>query len=153
MNGTWGTSYVTYFHIEQNNKSGRPKLDHYVCKQQTACRINIRLGINNCLHIHINNFKKIKKKYMYKAGVWQSITELNKLSLFSLHDYFWSISWRFVLADKAKRFVAMTPEEKKESTCRLYAKVFQSDEALHVGILQKTKKWYQFEFFISNDYF
>lgn len=77
---------------------------------------------------------------MYKAGVWQSITELNKLSLFSLHDYFWSISWRFVLADKAKRFVAMTPEEKKESTCRLYAKVFQSDEALHVGILQKTKK-------------
>lgn len=34
----------------------------------------------------------------------------------------------------------MTPEEKKESTCRLYAKVFQSDEALHVGILQKTKK-------------
>lgn len=77
---------------------------------------------------------------MYKAGVWQSITELNKLSLFSLHDYFWSISWRFVLADKAKRFVAMTPEERKESTCRLYAKVFQSDEALHVGILQKTKK-------------
>lgn len=86
---------------------------------------------------------------MYKAGVWQSITELNKLSLFSLHDYFWSISWRFVLADKAKRFVAMTPEEKKESTCRLYAKVFQSDEALHVGILQKIKIdinsnfWYQ----------
>lgn len=34
----------------------------------------------------------------------------------------------------------MTLEEKKESTCRLYAKVFQSDEALHVGILQKTKK-------------
>lgn len=85
---------------------------------------------------------------MYKAGVWQSITELNKLSLFSQHDYFCSISWRFVLADKAKRFVAMTPEEKKESTCRLYAKVFQSDEALHVGILQKTKKWYQFEFFL-----
>lgn len=41
-----------------NNKSGRPKLDHCVCRQQTACRINIRLGINNCLHIHINNLKK-----------------------------------------------------------------------------------------------
>lgn len=59
--------------------------------------------------------------------------------LFSLHDYFSPIAWRFVLADKAKRFVAMTLEERKEKTCRLYAKVFQSDEALHVGILQKIK--------------
>eukprot|EP00105_Crassostrea_gigas_P045743 XP_019929891.1 PREDICTED: LOW QUALITY PROTEIN: amine oxidase [flavin-containing]-like [Crassostrea gigas] len=46
----------------------------------------------------------------------------------------------FVLADKAKRFVAMTLEERKEKTCRLYAKVFQSDEALH-PIHYEEKNW------------
>eukprot|EP00105_Crassostrea_gigas_P030254 XP_011452496.1 PREDICTED: amine oxidase [flavin-containing] A isoform X1 [Crassostrea gigas] len=46
----------------------------------------------------------------------------------------------FILADKAKRFVSMTPEEKKESICRLYAKVFKSDEALY-PIHYEEKNW------------
>ncbi|XP_022288515.2 amine oxidase [flavin-containing] B-like [Crassostrea virginica] len=46
----------------------------------------------------------------------------------------------FVLADKAKRFVSMTPEERKKSISQMYAKVFKSDEALH-PIHYEEKNW------------
>ncbi|XP_048745528.2 amine oxidase [flavin-containing]-like [Ostrea edulis] len=46
----------------------------------------------------------------------------------------------FILADRARSYVTMTKEERKERICQMYAKVFQSDEALH-PIHYEEKNW------------
>ncbi|XP_046568745.1 LOW QUALITY PROTEIN: amine oxidase [flavin-containing]-like [Haliotis rubra] len=43
----------------------------------------------------------------------------------------------FILADKARRYVELTPEERKSRIAHLYSKVFQTDEALHPVHYQK----------------
>ncbi|XP_048246549.1 amine oxidase [flavin-containing]-like isoform X2 [Haliotis rufescens] len=46
----------------------------------------------------------------------------------------------FILADKARRYVELTPDERKSRIAHLYSKVFQTDEALH-PVHYEEKDW------------
>ena len=42
---------------------------------------------------------------------------------------------RFILADRARKYVTLSKEERREKICKLYSRVFQTDEALRVNAL------------------
>ena len=60
---------------------------------------------------------------------------LNRLWLLDYSKTIWNYRYRFVVADQARRLATMTREERKREVCDFYARLFKSEEALHVSTI------------------
>ena len=59
----------------------------------------------------------------------------NRLWLLDYSKTIWNYGYRFVVADQARRLATMTREEREREVCDFYARLFKSEEALHVSTI------------------